>query len=242
VVLNERYDLSTARPPALQWTATKPVQEGVRVKLTAGTTWEGLAGMTPDQIRDGNLFPPGFLPLPHPKHQEGGMVFPRFLINEIKRQEGRDLTRFDVDFDIPDHFLPEFQPAIYLNQRSDLSTIAGRLLPPVQNSPTRPERQRAETRSCCCRCLARNRRGDRRYSRLACASASDNIAQSFQETSVSDGRERLLSSRRGIPSRLVNANPNTSSSISVGWTRNASAISSLLTPSARSAANTFCST
>jgi cytochrome c peroxidase len=48
------------------------------------------------------------------------MVFPRFLINEIKRQEGRDLTRFDVDFDIPDHFLPEFPPAIYLNQRSDL--------------------------------------------------------------------------------------------------------------------------
>jgi hypothetical protein len=35
------------------------------------------------------------------------MVFPRFLINEIKRQEARDLTRFDVDFDIPDHFLPE---------------------------------------------------------------------------------------------------------------------------------------
>jgi hypothetical protein len=25
-------------------------------------------------------------------------VFPRFLINEIKRQEGPDLTRFDVDF------------------------------------------------------------------------------------------------------------------------------------------------
>jgi hypothetical protein len=64
---------------------TKPVQEGVRVKLTAGTTWDSLAGMTPEQIRDRNLFPPGFLPLPHPKHQEGGMVFPRFLIDDIKR-------------------------------------------------------------------------------------------------------------------------------------------------------------
>ncbi len=35
-------------------------------------------------------------------------MFPHFLIDEIKRQEGRDLTRFDVEYDIPDHFLPEF--------------------------------------------------------------------------------------------------------------------------------------
>jgi cytochrome c peroxidase len=108
VVLNERYDLSNRPAAGVTMDRAKPVQEGVRVKLTAGTTWQSLAGMTPQQIRDGNLYPSGFLPLPHPKHQEGGMVFPRFLINEIKRQEGRDLTRFDVDFDIPDHFLPEF--------------------------------------------------------------------------------------------------------------------------------------
>jgi cytochrome c peroxidase len=72
------------------------------------------------------------LPLPHPKHQEGGMVFPRFLINEIKRQEGRDLTRFDVDFDIPDHFLPEFPPAIYL-KRSDLGDVSQGQLVTVDN-------------------------------------------------------------------------------------------------------------
>jgi cytochrome c peroxidase len=88
VVLNERYDLSNRPAAGVTMDRTKLVQEGVRVKLAAGTTWESLAGMTPDQIRDGNLLPPGFLPLPHPKHQEGGMVFPRFLINEIKRQEG----------------------------------------------------------------------------------------------------------------------------------------------------------
>jgi cytochrome c peroxidase len=133
VVLNERYDLSNRPAAGVTMDRTKPVQEGVRVKLTAGTTWEGLVGMTPDQIRDGNLFPSGFLPLPHPKHQEGGMVFPRFLINEIKRQEGRDLTRFDVDFDIPDHFLPEFPPAIYLNQRSDLGDVSQGQLVTVDN-------------------------------------------------------------------------------------------------------------
>jgi len=44
--------------------------------------------------------------LPHPKNVEGGMVFPHFAIDEIKKQTGRDLARFDVDFDIPD---PSFQ-------------------------------------------------------------------------------------------------------------------------------------
>src|ERR1700720_4682684 len=106
-VLKERYDLSDRPAAGVTMDRTKPVQEGVRVKLAAGTTWESLAGMTPEQIRDGNLFPPGFFPLPHPKHKEGGFVFPRFVIDEINRQEARDLTRFDVDYDIPDHFLPE---------------------------------------------------------------------------------------------------------------------------------------
>ena len=41
-----------------------------------------------------------------------GFVIPHFVIDETKRQEGRDLTRFDVEYDIPDHFLPEFPPAI----------------------------------------------------------------------------------------------------------------------------------
>jgi hypothetical protein len=57
VVLNERYDVSNRPAAGVMMDRTEPVQEGVRVKLTAGTTWESLAGMTPDQIRDGNLFP-----------------------------------------------------------------------------------------------------------------------------------------------------------------------------------------
>src|ERR1700736_5498839 len=62
-VLNERYDLSNRPAAGVTMDRTKPVQEGVRVKLTAGMTWDSLAGMTPEQIRDRNLFPPGFLPL-----------------------------------------------------------------------------------------------------------------------------------------------------------------------------------
>ncbi len=132
-VVNERYDLTNRPAAGVTMDRTKPVQEGVRVKLVSGTTWDGLAGMTPEQIRDRNLFPPGFLPLPHPKHQEGGFVFPRFLIDEIKRQEERDLTRFDVDYDIPDHFLPEFPPAMYLNQRTDLGDVSQGKLVTIEN-------------------------------------------------------------------------------------------------------------
>jgi cytochrome c peroxidase len=132
-VLNERYDLSNRPAAGVTMDRTKPVQEGVRVKLAAGTTWDSLASMTPEQIRDRNLFPPGFFPLPHPKHREGGFVFPRFVIDEINRQEARDLTRFDVDYDIPDHFLPEFPPALYLNQRTDIGEVSQGKLVTINN-------------------------------------------------------------------------------------------------------------
>ena len=52
------------------------------------------------------------------------MLFPKFHIDEIKKQEGRDLTRFDLDFDLPDHFLPEFPPPIYLTTRPDLGDVS----------------------------------------------------------------------------------------------------------------------
>ena len=128
-LLEARYDLQNDPAPNVTMTRGKPVQRGIRVKLSPGTSWEKLAAMTPDEIRNGDLFPLGFLPLPHPNHLEGGMVFPRFEIDEIKKQEGRDLTRFDLDFDLPDHFLPEFPAPIFLTTRPDLGDVSqGRLV------------------------------------------------------------------------------------------------------------------
>jgi cytochrome c peroxidase len=123
-LLNERYDLSDRPAQGVTMDRAKPIQEGVRVKLPAGMTWESLAAMSPDQIRDQNLYPKGFYPLPHPKHQEGGQVFPHFLIDAIKQQDGRDLKRFDIDFDLPDHFLAEFPPAMFLTPRTDLGDVS----------------------------------------------------------------------------------------------------------------------
>lgn len=123
-LLNERYDLSNRPSPGVTMSRGKPVQEGVRVKLAEGVTWERLAAMSPDEIREKNLFPKGFYPLPHPNHPEGGMVFPKSTIDELKKQTGRDLARFDLDFDLPDHFLAEFPPPIYLTTRSDLGDVS----------------------------------------------------------------------------------------------------------------------
>jgi cytochrome c peroxidase len=132
-LLNERYDLSNRPAPGVTMSRGKAIQEGVRVKLPTGMTWEKLAAMSPDEMRDKDLFPKGFLPLPHPNHPEGGMVFPQFHIDEIKKQEGRDLTRFDLDFDLPDHFLPEFPAPMFLTTRPDLGDVSQGQLVTIDN-------------------------------------------------------------------------------------------------------------
>ena len=131
-LLNARYDLSNRPAAGVTMARGKAVQEGVRVKLAQGT-WEELANKTPDEIRNGSLFPAGFLPLPHPNHPEGGMLFPHFEIEEVKKQEGRDLTRFDLDYDLPDHFLPEFPAPIFLTTRPDLGDVSGGQLITINN-------------------------------------------------------------------------------------------------------------
>jgi cytochrome c peroxidase len=85
-LLTERYDLSDRPAQGATMDRGKPLQEGVRVKLPAGMTWERLAAMSPEQIRDQNLFPKGFYPLPHPNHIDGGFVFPHFEIDAIKHR------------------------------------------------------------------------------------------------------------------------------------------------------------
>jgi len=111
----------------------KAIQEGVRVKLRGGLTWERLAQMLPEDVRERDVFPLGFMPLPHPNHPEGGMLFPKFHIDEIKKQESRDLARFDLDFDLPDHVMPEFPPAIYLTTRLDLGDVSQGKLVTIDN-------------------------------------------------------------------------------------------------------------
>ncbi len=123
-LLDERYDLSNKPASGVTMTRGKPVQSGVRVKLASGVTWDQLAGMSAADIKAKDLWPAGFYPLPHPHHEAGGMVFPKSTIEEIKKQTGRDLTRFDLDYDLPDHMLPEFPPPIFITTRPDLGDVS----------------------------------------------------------------------------------------------------------------------
>jgi cytochrome c peroxidase len=98
-LLQEGYDLSDRPAPGVTMSRNKPIQQGVRVKLASGVTGDQLAKLPPDQVKARDIFPVGLLPLPHPNHPEGGMLFPKAEIDEMKKQENRDLTRFDLDFD-----------------------------------------------------------------------------------------------------------------------------------------------
>lgn len=123
-LLQERYDLSDHPSKDAKMSRGKPLQEGVRVKLPAGVTWDALANMSPEEIKQKNAFPAGFRPLPHANHPEGGMVFHKSMIDELKKQTARDLQRFDLDFDIPEHMLAEFPPAIFLSTRPELGDVS----------------------------------------------------------------------------------------------------------------------
>lgn len=132
-LLEERYDLSNRPVRNVTMTRGKPVQGGVRVRLPRGVTWQQLASMTRAEIAERDLFPEGFKPLPHPHHEEGGMVFPQSHIDEILEQERRDLNRFDLEFDLPEHLLAEFPPAIFLTTRPELGDVSQGQLVTTQN-------------------------------------------------------------------------------------------------------------
>ena len=123
-LLESRYDLGDKPSDVMMSGGRKPVQKGVRVKLHDGVTWQQLSEMTPEEIREEDLFPMGFRPLPHARHPVGGQVFPDTQIDEMQRLEQRDLARFDVAFDLPDHLTPEFPPTIFLTTRPDLGDVS----------------------------------------------------------------------------------------------------------------------
>lgn len=116
-LLEQRYDLRRNVDPSVSMTRGKPIPVGPTAKLKSGVTWEQLGRMSPAEIREKGVFP--YLPLPHVNHPVGGMVFPQTEIKALPR-----LERFDMDFDLPDHFLPEFPPAIFLTTRPDLGDVS----------------------------------------------------------------------------------------------------------------------
>jgi len=116
-LLESQYDLTPHLDPQVKMSRGKPIAVGPTAKLKQGMTFDQLASMSPDQIKSQGIFP--YPSLPHPLHANGGQVFPQIQIQMSPR-----LQRFDVDFDIPDAFLPEFPPAIFLSNRPELGDVS----------------------------------------------------------------------------------------------------------------------
>ena len=116
-LLEKRYDLTPKLDPEARMSRGKPLPVGPTARLPKSVTWEELEKMNPEQIKKDGSFP--YPPLPHPKQSTGGQVFPAMQIEMLPR-----LQRFDVDFDIPDAFLPEFPPAIFLQSRPELGDVS----------------------------------------------------------------------------------------------------------------------
>jgi len=105
-VLSERYDLAIVPQGVMMFRRKEGVQQGVRVKLheaSRGTNWPPC----PPTNSEKDLFPRGFLPLPHVKHVTAHDL-PGVRDHGDQQAGRRSLERFDADFDLPDHLLRSF--------------------------------------------------------------------------------------------------------------------------------------
>ncbi|MDR4507622.1 MAG: cytochrome B6 [Candidatus Brocadiaceae bacterium] len=116
-LLGGRYDLSKKVANDVTMSGGKPLPVGPTARLKNGLTWETLSSMTPEEIKEQNVFP--YLPLPHPNHASGGMLFSQLQVKQFPR-----LERIDLDFDLPEHFLPEFPPPMYLTTHKKMGDVS----------------------------------------------------------------------------------------------------------------------
>jgi cytochrome c peroxidase len=112
-----RYDFTPAILPKAFMSGGKPIMAGPAARLPKDlASWEELADLTPAEIRERDVFP--FKPLAHPLQSTAHMLFPDSWI-AIHPEH----TRIDVGFDIPEPFLPEFPPPMYLTTHKEMGDV-----------------------------------------------------------------------------------------------------------------------
>jgi cytochrome c peroxidase len=95
----------------------KPVMLGPVARLPKGTpSYEALAAMSPAAIKEKDLFP--YKPLAHPLQSTAHMLFPEQWL-----QAHPEHRRIDVDFDMPDEYLPEYPPPMFLTTHKELGDV-----------------------------------------------------------------------------------------------------------------------
>ncbi len=117
-LIEDRYDLSGKTDRLAKMSGGKPIPVGPTVRLRKGITFEALSNMASEDIRNKEIFP--YPPLPHVSPMGGGLVVP-----PVQLKNHRELVRFDMEFDLPDAYLPEFPAPLYLVSRPDLGDVSG---------------------------------------------------------------------------------------------------------------------
>jgi cytochrome c peroxidase len=118
--MERRYDFSRGVRTDVTMTRGKPIPVGPVTRLPEGfDSWEELAELTPSELYERGAFPEGFRPLSHPSQSPGHQLFP-----QVWTKQHPEHQRFDVDFDIPDAYLPEFPPPMFLTTRPDLGDVS----------------------------------------------------------------------------------------------------------------------
>lgn len=117
-LLNARYDLSEKVDNNVTMSGGKAVPVGPTARLKKGLSWIDLSKMSPEEIKKSSSFP--YLPLPHVSPEGGGLV-----VSPKQLETHPELVRFDMEFDLPDAYLPEFPAPLYLISRPDLGDVSG---------------------------------------------------------------------------------------------------------------------
>ncbi len=113
-----RFRFSGEALPGTYMSGGKPIMKGPVAVLPPGVaTFEELATLVPDEIKARDLFP--YKPLCHPLQTTAHMLFPASWVKAHPEHE-----RIDVDFDIPDEYLPEFPPPLFLSTHKELGDVA----------------------------------------------------------------------------------------------------------------------
>jgi cytochrome c peroxidase len=116
--MNSRYDFrGEAYPGAFMSGGRKAIMKGPVSRLPKGVkSFEELAALSPEEIREKDLFP--FKPLAHPLASTAHMVFP-----DSWNKAHPEHIRIDVDHDYPDEYLPEFPPPMFLTTHKELGDV-----------------------------------------------------------------------------------------------------------------------
>jgi cytochrome c peroxidase len=115
--MNLRYNFSGESIPGVYMSGGKAIMVGPVARLPEGVgSFERFNELSAHEIKSGDLFP--YKPLCHPIQTTAHMVFPAMWIMAHPEHQ-----RFDMDHDIPDAYLPEFPPPLFLTTHKELGDV-----------------------------------------------------------------------------------------------------------------------